>query len=70
MERIPKRSTRQIMSMENCTTPKVNLVRYADDFIVTADRKETLLGDKGNKHNLLKERRTYTIREDTDNTHQ
>lgn len=36
--------------------PKVNLVRYADDFIVTADKKETLLEIKGMLTAFLKER--------------
>lgn len=48
---------------------KVNLVRYADDFIVTADKKEILFEIKGNVDCLSKGERVYLIRgEDIDNT--
>ena len=58
--------------MENPDYPcKVNLVRYADDFIVTADKRETLRRNKGNVDSLFKakERGLYTIREKTLITH-
>lgn len=49
--------------------PKVNLVRYADDFIVTADRKETLLEIKEMLTTFLKERGLTLSEEKTLITH-
>ena len=44
---------------------KVNLVRYADDFIVTANRKETLLEIKEMLAAFLKERGLHYPRNST-----
>ena len=49
--------------------PKVNLVRYADDFIVTADKRETLLEIKEMLTAFLKERGLTLSEEKTLITH-
>lgn len=49
--------------------PKVNLVRFADDFIVTADKKETLLEIKEMLTVFLKERGLTLSEEKTLITH-
>lgn len=49
--------------------PRVNLVRFADDFIVTADKKETLLEIKEMLTVFLKERGLTLSEEKTLITH-
>ena len=69
MERMLKEKYKASCVNGKMYCPKVNLVRYADDFIVTADRKETLLEIKGMLTAFLKERGLTLSEEKTLITH-
>lgn len=69
MERMLKEKYKTSSVKGKLYYPKVNLVRYADDFIVTADRKETLLEIKEMLAAFLKERELTLSEEKTLITH-
>ena len=69
MERMLKKKYKVSYVNGKLYYPKVNLVRYADDFIVTADRRETLLEIKEMLTAFLKERGLTLSEEKTLITH-